>query len=124
MAYEKGRQTNGFGKGGEFEFINFSLPASDEKSLKEWVKAKGVTGEMALEELLLAGYKISLKIDRDNSCYIVTTTGDSNTPNNNKAMSSRSDVVMDALIIAYYKVSQVFQMGIWINPHKQDSRWG
>jgi len=107
-----------------FEFINFSLPKADEKAMNMWSETIKLTGESALEELVSLGYKVSCVIDTENECFVLTVIGTNVTPNNNKGMSSRSDSIGQCAIIALYKVTQVFESGVWYNPHKQERQWG
>lgn len=107
-----------------FEFINFALPKADEKAMKAWSDAGKLTGEKALEEIVLLGYKISCVVDTENECFVLTVIGTPQTPNNQKGLSSRSDSLMTCAIIALYKITQVFEGGVWNNPHKNPMNWG
>lgn len=125
MAYQKKFGNNsGNNGGGGFEFINFALPKADETAMKKWAETINLLGDSAIEELVSLGYKISCVIDTENECFVLTVIGTPNTPNNNKGMSSRSDSIGTCAIIALYKVTQVFESGVWHNPYKQSLSWG
>lgn len=117
------KKSNG-GSGTGFEFINFTLPKADEKAMKAWVDSGKLTGEKALEEIVLLGYKVSCVVDTENECFVVTVIGTPQTPNNQKGLSSRSDSIMQACLIALYKITNVFEGGAWSNPHKNPMNWG
>jgi hypothetical protein len=121
---DKMQEKTSFRDSAKFEFINFTLPKADEKAMKAWMEAGKLTGEKALEEIVLLGYKVSCVVDTENECFVLTVIGTAQTPNNQKGLSSRSDSLMTCAIIALYKITQVFEGGIWSNPHKNPMNWG
>lgn len=88
----------------EIEFINIHLTDADEAPLK---KQRDLHAKMVIDPLdgiLMAGYKVSMSVDYENECYIVSTTGGERTVNADKCVSSRSDDLYEAVAIAFYKI--------------------
>jgi hypothetical protein len=109
------------------DFINIYLSEDEQQKFHDWSISKD-RGFDDFEELLgllvNAGYKISIKPDYDNDCYVVSTTGEENTPNHNCCVSSRSDDLEEALMLAYYKVAVISAWGEFPRKPKRKLNWG
>lgn len=105
-------------------FASISLTADRKKDLDEWVKTQKVTGLTAIESLLSDGYKVSLTwVDDQNSfCFSVIGT-DNSRVNRDAIMTSWSDDLNEAAMIAAFKHYVMCDGGDW--PLVDNTqRWG
>ena len=107
----------------EIEFVNIHLTESDQPALEKHIATMKKGGIDPLDMLLMAGYKVSVNVDYDNECYIVSTTGGERTLNCDKCVSSRSDDLEQALFIANYKCFRNGEAVQWESKPKRFN-WG
>jgi len=87
----------------EITFVNITL---SDAQLDAVGKQMATNRELAidpLDQLVMGGYKVSINVDWENQCYIVSATGGERTVNEDKCCSSRSDDLEEALNIMLYK---------------------
>jgi len=106
------------------EFVNINLSNGEKKQFKSWFEEN----HTAIPELAAAmtgqGYKLSIKWDNGNSCFIATVTcDDESLDNNGKALSSRSNDWMEAIALNIFKTDVVCEDGKWGEGTRGNS-WG
>src|SRR5574338_1165560 len=118
------RNDNQNGNWRKVDFVNINLSNAEKKQFKSWYEEN----QAAIPELAAAmtgqGYKLSIKWDNSNSCFIATVTceGDG-LPNDGKALSSRSGDFMEAVALNIFKTDVVSDDGVWPETSRGNS-WG
>jgi hypothetical protein len=108
----------------ETDFVNLTLPQSEESNFTGWAKKNEKQWPAMVTTLIEQGYRVSLSPDFENACIIVTLTCRSaDSPNNGKAMSTRAEHWIDALLLALYK-HLVFTAGNWGEVQPRRRSWG
>lgn len=105
------------------EFVNVKLHASDREKFRAWVRSCTLELEDVFLELTREGYKLSITLDLDNNCYIVSLIGTEKTENPSRCMSSRSESVSEGVYMSYYKHTIMFNSGVWL-PEISTLSWG
>jgi hypothetical protein len=107
------------------DFVNLKLTEEDRGTFTAWAEANNGDVLTYLEQLIGAGYKLSLNEDEENHCFIAAITGgQDNRDNRNKCMISRAPDLLDALQLALYKHFVLCNGGNWGDSEKQDMTWG
>jgi hypothetical protein len=103
---EKSTWQNGFGNA---DFADVTLTQSDKDAFLKWMTGAAADFSEALTMCLQEGYRLSLKFDYDNSCYIASLTQqDRKHHNHNLVITSRSDDAEEAFFLSFYKVAILF----------------
>lgn len=109
---------------GGVTFVNYSLTADEIKKAKAWITANQADVETLLDTHIKAGYKTSIRYDQENECFIFSSTGTDDTGvNNKKCISSRSDVLVEAMMLQLFKVDILFNGGEWEGANDR-MKWG
>ena len=95
------------------QFINISLNDPQKAEAMSYLDWDGLTTYGLVDEIVMRGYKLTVTVDQDNRCYIVSTTGTENTINPFKCITSRHDDLDACLRYALYKIVVVFGDDIW-----------
>jgi hypothetical protein len=92
------------GKFIEYEFVNIRLTEEQIADFEAWSQKNQNKVWAMLGELAEAGYKHSTSPDPDNQCHISTLTAtDHAALNTRHCMSSRSDDLLEAVMLTCYK---------------------
>lgn len=105
-------------------FCNINLSVAERKQFKSWYEEN----QTAIPELSAAftsqGYKLSIKWDNGNDCFIATVTCENDhSENNGKALSSRSGDWMEAIALNLFKTEVLCENGVWPAESRGNS-WG
>ena len=120
----KNQQRGNNSSWGSVSFVNISLDGEEKKRFGVWYKDTVDDLEAHWQEHLQAGYKMSVRWDDENDCYIVASTGClEGKPNHNLCLSSRSDVLAEAILLQVYK-SDVLCKGEGWEAHAKSANWG
>lgn len=105
-------------------FVNVRLDRADSKRFATWQEDNREHLETLLDELVVAGNRLSATFDGKNSCFIVSITnrieGD---PNKNCCFSSRSDTLDEAIWLAMYKFHVLLNGSVWTE-QAEATNWG
>lgn len=108
----------------KIEFVNINLSAQEKQHFKSWYHEHESEIPSLATAFIAQGYKLSLKYDGENECFIATSTcQDETMPNGGKALSSRSDDWIEALALNIYKTDVVSEDGTWESSGRSNS-WG
>lgn len=115
------QNSNGYQK---IEFVNINLSKAEKTQFKSWFSEHEVEIPRLVTVFVAAGYKLSLKWDNENDCFIATSTcNDETMENGGKALSSRSDNWVEAIALNIFKTDVLSENGIWESSGKGNS-WG
>jgi len=105
-------------------FAAVSIGAKDEKKFTEWAQSNSVTPVEAANALLGRGYKISISWVVNSNAFCVSLIGTPTSKTNDGViMTSWSDDLEEAILIAAYKHLEMCGDGAW--PTRDDTqRWG
>lgn len=108
----------------EYEFVNIRLTEEQVEDFQTWAaKNQGNIWRM-LTDLAEAGYKHSTSPDPDNQCHISTLTATEHASENNKhCLSSRSDDLIEAVLLSCYKHFVLSDGGEWVGSAARKN-WG
>ncbi len=105
-------------------FVNIQLTAEDRPRLESFDKQYGNDTTKHLMDLTGSGYKISMRWVEEKQSFCVTLIGHKSMKRNqNFSMSSFSDDLHEAIVMANYKDAMICDGGEW-DKHAQDSNWG
>jgi len=107
----------------EIEFINIHITSEQEKDLATLRDSLAKMQINPLDTLTMAGYKVSINVDFENECYIVSVTGGERTVNVDKCVSSRSDDLDECILMAYFKTFDKNGAIVWESKPKRFN-WG
>ena len=108
----------------EVSFVNIRISADEKPAFDSWAEKQAKRVWEMIQSLADSGYKLSISPDLENSCYIATLTGTKHAVRNkNKAISSRSDDVIEAILLSAYKHVVLFGEGEWEGEQRQNN-WG
>lgn len=114
-------------RGGNFSdytFVEIRLTQADKDAFKAWASSNASDGIDLLAALVNSGYKLSVSWSDYNDCYTASLTGtEENGPNYQHVMTSRSDDLYEAIMIALYKHYELCPDGEWPTD-KQVNDWG
>ena len=105
-------------------FVNVPLGNKDKAQFKSWFSDNERELPNLLATFIASGYKLSVKWDIDNQCYIATFTCDATgLTNHAKALSSRSNDWLEAIALGLWKTDVLCEDGRWPT-EKQGFNWG
>jgi len=94
---------------GSADFADVTLNESDKVAFSSWMIDAAPDFSEALIMCLQEGYRLSLKFDYDNSCYIASLTQqDRKHHNHDLVITSRSDDPEEAFFLSFYKVAVLY----------------
>lgn len=92
------------------KFASVRLNESDKAAFDEWMDKRTKDFIQLQTDMLVSGWKLSVKADLENSCFIVSyTCGAEKHINYNVCVSSRSDDWEEAIWLNLYKVLVLYQ---------------
>lgn len=124
MPQNKKQQQNSQQQWQKVEFVNINLSKSEKTQFKAWYSENQAELPRLLTAFIAAGYKLSIKWDNENACFIATSTCiDESLNNSGKALSSRSDDWLEAIALNLFKTDVLSEDGTWESSGKGNS-WG
>lgn len=112
-----GKPRNGTGKRyseGFLGFVDIPLSEHDKLAIQGWVEDGKLDVSSFVCQLAEYGYKFSLVTDFEHSSSIATATGKHETnPNNGYALSARGPNPFAAIVVLWYKISQLCDWEAW-----------
>lgn len=121
---KKQQQQNSAPQWQKVEFVNINLSKAEKTQFKSWYSENQATLPELLTRFIAAGYKLSIKWDNENDCFIATSTcSDETMENGGKALSSRSDDWLEAIALNLFKTDVLSENGVWEASGKGNS-WG
>lgn len=110
---------------GDVKFAVVKLNSEDKDVFLKWLKSNATDFSTGVLRVLQDGWKVSMKEDAPNQCYVVTLTqGNERNINHNVAVSSRSDDMEEAFWISVYKIYVIWQDQPIPTQVNQDQSWG
>lgn len=104
-------------------FVNVSLDAKQRKEFKTWYETSQADAEILLHDFITGGWKMSVRWDDENDCFIAAhTCHDEASDNHNSCITSRSDVLVEAMLLNYFKVAIICRGDL--TEAKQPDNWG
>ena len=119
----RNRSTKPAKKMREIEFVNIHLETADKPKIEALVELIRKQSLDPVDLLAMGGYKISVSVDWQNECYIVSITGSERTVNEDMCVSSRSDKLQEALAMSLYKTGYPKEETKWEAKPKRFN-WG
>lgn len=108
----------------QIEFVNINLSKAEKTQFKSWFAEHQAEIPTLMTAFIAQGYKLSLKWDNENECFIATSTcTDEGMENSGKALSSRSDDWVEAIALNYFKTDILSEGGVWESSGRGNS-WG
>lgn len=107
----------------EIEFVNYHLAEAQKSEIDKMVARFKKENLDPLDMIVMGGYKVSVNVDYDNQCFIVSATGGERTVNEDKCCSSRSDDLFEALCMMLYKCFQNGEAIVWETTPRRHN-WG
>ena len=96
------------------KFVNMTLTKEQRIEFAAWYKEHVQDLETLWEDHVSMGYKMSFRWDNENDCYIASSTGtEDNKHNKNLCLTSRSDVLAEAVMLQIYKTNVLCKNGVW-----------
>lgn len=111
---EKGKKNQKNGSqgwaGSSVEFASRRLSREEAEAFIEWYKSGSPDFEDALFKVIAATYKVSFKIDMDNSAQVCSfMMQDDRHPHHNVYLTSRSDDPIEAFFMCCFKVWIIYE---------------
>jgi len=110
----------------EVDFVFIELDAAQKRAVQEW-DIDGAASILALDNLLLAGHKLSLVHDVRNDCTIASiTTARIEGGGRQKCLSARGPDLVSAMRVLAYKVVKVLDgdLSAMADIAEARSQWG
>lgn len=124
MPAKKQQNQNSAQQWAKVEFVNINLSKAEKTQFKSWYSENQAALPELMTRFIAAGYKLSLKWDNENDCFIATSTcTDETMENGGKALSSRSDDWLEAIALNLFKTDVISEDGVWEHSGKGNS-WG
>lgn len=97
------------GKWSDAIFADVTLGDAESDAFLSWMKSVKVDMPLQMQEMLQEGWKISLKADFENSCYICSLTmQEEDHINRDMVVTSRSDDHEEAFWLNVYKIMVMY----------------
>jgi hypothetical protein len=107
------------------EFVNIKVAPDQKSDFLKWAKTAQDDLGTFLINLVGAGYKLSANCDEQNDCFIVAVTGtQASRENRGLCVTSRSDDLIEAILLAMYKHFVICDSGSWGAPEERNDSWG
>jgi hypothetical protein len=107
------------------QFVNLKLTAELKPQFVAWADDNAADTLTLLNQVVAANYKVSCNMDEQNDCFIVSVTGTpDNRYNRNLCMTSRSNDLLEALLMMLYKVIVLCDMQDWGEAADTNNNWG
>jgi len=107
------------------DFVPMRLSLDQKAGFEAWAKDNISDLGDYLTHLVSSSYKLSLNLDPNNDCYIVAITGtDENKLNRGLCITSRSDDLLEAIMMTVYKIVVIYDNGEWDRPDNMGQDWG
>jgi hypothetical protein len=98
----------------DFNLIDYRLSDAEMDAFDDYAKASKLTITQIFSELANMGYKISFTFVTSSEAWCVSITGTKDAKFNSGAtLTTWSDDSMEGAFMAYFKVTEVFQRGVW-----------
>jgi hypothetical protein len=125
MSKKKGGFNGKAGKWqGDSEYATVVISKDDEKPFQDWLLAQKDDFSSAIQRVSDDLYRVSLKADVNNDCFMCTfTQQDEKHHNSGLIISSRSDEIEESFWLNVYKV-YVMHEGERLPTDTQDRSWG
>lgn len=108
-----------------WKFITRRLDENDRVELQKYIDEHDGGTEEILQEILGAGYKVSISWIDDQSSYVVTVSGSKRSPHNDGySMTSWSDDIWEAVAMCGYKVFVLAEGTGWKKIEASPDSWG
>lgn len=105
-------------------FANVRLAESDKEAFSEWCEKKDRDFVEMQTRLLVEGWKLSIRADLENNCFIVShTCGAEKHINANVCLTSRSEDWEEALWLNLYKILSLYD-GKKLPTENARNNWG
>jgi hypothetical protein len=107
------------------DFVPLRLTMDQKAAFQKWAKDNVADLGDYMVNLVGSGYKLSMNLDTNNDCYIVAITGtEENKLNRGLCITSRSDDLIEAVMMTVYKVVVLYDNGEWETPDDVSQDWG
>jgi hypothetical protein len=108
----------------EVNYANVTLSQADKVSFDAWLENAGQDFEQWFLALVDDSYRVSLKFDYGNNCYMATLTQqDAKHVNSGLTIISRGSNAIEAILMSAYKVFVLFE-GQRLPVQDRDNTWG
>jgi hypothetical protein len=98
----------------DFNLIDYRLNDAELDAFDEWVNANKLTIPQIISEFASKSYKVSFTYVESSQAWCISITGQKDAKFNSGAtLTTWGDDSMETLFMAYFKVSQVFEFGVW-----------
>lgn len=110
--------------GHDVSFADVKLNVSERDVYLQWLKSSDANCIDSLESLVSDSYRVSLKCDYNNNCYVASLTQqDTKHINFGLVIMSRGDTVDNAILLSAYKVFVLFE-GQRLPTASENNDWG
>lgn len=108
----------------DFSFVEMRLDKSARAEFQAYVAASSNELWDDLRGMLQSGYKLSVTYQSNNDCFLASLTckGDGD-PNEGLVLTSRSDDMIDAVLLGVYKTTVLCKDNTWPRDRQADN-WG
>lgn len=106
-------------------FFNAPMDKSDKKKFEEWTKLPQNEFHERVGNEVVLGWKVSISWDDDNECYIgAMTQRNEGHINYNTCITSRSDVMWEAIALCAYKIDKYNANTVKVSGEAAKNNWG
>ena len=118
---KRSRNKGGFG---DWEFVDVKVTKADKASFKDWSTKTAADSVDLLSTLVNSGYKLSVSWSDYSDCYTASLScTEEGLANYHLVMTSRSDELWEAVMLALYKHYVMCHDETWPTD-KPDDTWG
>lgn len=118
------KKTSGKSSWREIEFSSAVLTEDDEDGFTQFCASIGDGWHNEVETMVASGWKMSLKWDGENDCFIASFTNELERDRNyNICCTSRSDNAAEAMLMGLYKISHKYA-GQRLPTRTAKNNWG
>lgn len=108
----------------KIEFVNINLSKKERDQFKAWYTELETEIPRLIAVFMSQGYKIGIRYDTENECYICSATCfDDSMENHGKCLTSRSADWLEAMALNLFKTDVMSPDGIWEST-TSGSNWG
>lgn len=110
---------------GDLRFASRRLSSEEAKGFVQWRESGTPDYEDALFKVLLAMYKVALRVDLNTSAYVCAfTQQDDRHPHYNVYLTSRSDDPIEAFFLNCYKIWVIYEDSPITTDDTLNNDWG